>query len=298
MQVSGFTFVKNANLFAYPITESLLSLLPLCDEVVVAVGKSDDGTLETVKAINNEKIKIIETEWDSNLSQGGKIYAQQTNLAYRHCKGDWCFYLQADEVLSEKDYAEISKQLIVQYDNDKIDALLFKYKHFYGSYDYVGVGRQWYKREIRVIRNNKNFTSWGDAQGFRNVEQGKTKKLKAKEIDATIYHYGWVRPPKEQNLKIKVTGQNYYRNQSMDIKEIIKDNNNDGFDYLSAYTLQKFEGQHPQLMLNRINKDREWTKNFDPSRLKKKPFLHLVTDKVEDITGYRIGEYKDFIVVK
>lgn len=273
-------------------------MLPLCDDIVIAVGKSDDDTLETIKSINNEKIKIVETEWDKSLSKNGQIYAQQTNLAFSHCTGDWCLYLQADEVIHENDYAEISKQLITQYDNEKIDALLLKYRHFYGSYEYIGVGRQWYKREIRIIRNKPQITSWGDAQGFRVVENEKNQKLRAKEINAYIYHYGWVRPPKAQALKIKNAEMNYYHNQISEIDDIINHETDLVFDYTNAFELEIFNGTHPKLMQQKILKDKNWTQHFDPTKLKQKPFLHYLTDKIEKLTGYRIGEYKDFILVK
>jgi hypothetical protein len=45
LQISGFTFVRNAIKYDYPIVEAVRSILPLCDEVVVAVGDSDDDTL-------------------------------------------------------------------------------------------------------------------------------------------------------------------------------------------------------------------------------------------------------------
>lgn len=271
-------------------------MLPLCDEIVIAVGKSDDDTLETIKSINNEKIRIIETEWDKSLSKNGQIYAQQTNLALSQCTGDWCIYLQADEVIHENDYAEISKQLITQFENENIDSLLLKYKHFYGSYNYIGVGRQWYKREIRIIRNNPKISSWGDAQGFRIVENEKVFKLRSKEINAYIYHYGWVRPPKAQALKIKNAEKNYYHNQVAEITDIIKQELE--FDYANAYELEIYNGTHPKLMQQKILNDKNWTKHFDPTKLKPKPLLHYLTDKIEKFTGYRIGEYKDFILVK
>ena len=64
MKVVGFTIVRNAAMFDYPIKESLESLLPLCDEVYVGIGNSEDDTLSLVKSIGSEKIKIIESVWD------------------------------------------------------------------------------------------------------------------------------------------------------------------------------------------------------------------------------------------
>ena len=45
MKVTGFSFVRNAIKFDYPVFEAITSILPLCDEFVVAVGKSEDDTL-------------------------------------------------------------------------------------------------------------------------------------------------------------------------------------------------------------------------------------------------------------
>ena len=61
MKVTGFSFIRNAVQFDYPIVEAIRSVLPLCDDFVIAVGKSDDTTLELVKSIDPDKIKIIET---------------------------------------------------------------------------------------------------------------------------------------------------------------------------------------------------------------------------------------------
>ena len=61
MKVAGFTFIKNALIYDYPIVEAIQSILPLCDEVVVAVGKSEDKTLELIQSIHPSKIRIIET---------------------------------------------------------------------------------------------------------------------------------------------------------------------------------------------------------------------------------------------
>ena len=294
MKISGFTFVRNAVIFSYPIIESLQSLLPLCDEVIVAAGKSDDNTLELLKNIDNPKIKIIETEWDMNLKKGGLIYSQQTNIALEHCTGDWCIYLQADEVLHEKDKDMTLKEMERADKIAAVDALLFRYRHFYGAYDYTGVGRQWYRREIRAFRNTGNITSWGDAQGFRKKTEKGFEKLRAKQTDIEVYHYGWVRPPKDQYKKIKISRNFYYEKADFKLKNI-KD---EEFDYDSAFELEKFNANHPAIMKEKIEKDKEWTQFFDASKLKPKPFLVKLTDAIEKKTGWRIGEFRDFIEVK
>ena len=201
MFVSGFTIARNVVKADYPIKEAVYSILPLCDEMVIAVGKSDDDTLNYIKSFDSPKIKIIETIWDDSLREGGKVLAIETNKAMDaiNPNADWCFYIQADECLHEQ-YLEPLKSLMLKYkDEQSIDGLLFNYTHFYGSYDYVADSRHWYRKEIRIIRNNAQIRSFKDAQGFRKNDQ----KLKVKETGASIYHYGWVKHPKQQLEKLK-----------------------------------------------------------------------------------------------
>ena len=64
VQVSGFTIVRNAIKLDFPLEASIRSILPVCDEVVVNVGRSEDQTLDLVRSIRDPKIRILETEWD------------------------------------------------------------------------------------------------------------------------------------------------------------------------------------------------------------------------------------------
>ena len=199
MKVCGFTIIRNAVKYDYPVVESIQSLLPICDAFVVAVGQSDDNTLQLIKDLASPKITIIETIWDDSLREGGKVLAVETNKAFDAISAeyDWCFYLQSDEVIHENDFEKI-KQAMMQYkDDSNVDGLLFNYIHFYASYDYIGVSRVWYRNEIRIIKNNKNIRSYRDAQGFRK----NGKKLSVRKIDANIYHYGWVKHPSLQMAK-------------------------------------------------------------------------------------------------
>ena len=67
MKVTGFSFIRNGVKFDFPIVEAIKSILPICDEFVVAVGKSEDDTLGLIQSIGSPKIKIIETVWDESL---------------------------------------------------------------------------------------------------------------------------------------------------------------------------------------------------------------------------------------
>ena len=192
MKVTGFTFIRNAITYDYPVVEAISSILPLCDDFVVAVGNSDDGTRELIKSIHPDKIRVIDTVWDDSLRTGGRVLAVETDKAFKAIGDDtdWCFYIQGDEVVHEKYHDAIRKGMERWKDDKRVDGLLFKYEHFYGSYDYVGTSTRWYPYEIRIVRNDKNIYSYRDAQGFRKSDE---EKLNVKLLDAYVYHYGWVK---------------------------------------------------------------------------------------------------------
>ena len=176
MKVSGFTIVRNAIKYDYPIVEAITSILPLCDEFIVSVGNSDDDTLALIQSIDSPKIKIVQSMWDDTLREGGRVLAVETDKAYQHIApdADWAFYIQADEVVHEQYHANI-RAAMQQYKDDKqVDGLLFNYLHFYGSYSYVADAYNWYRKEIRIVRKRNDIYSHGDAQGFR---KGKGEKL-------------------------------------------------------------------------------------------------------------------------
>lgn len=290
MKVSGFTIIRNAVKNDYPVVEAITSVLPICDEFVVAVGKSDDATYELIKNIPSDKIRIIETVWDDTLREGGRTFALETDKAYQAISPDteWCFYIQADEVLHEKYYDTVCDAMIRFKDDKSIDGLLFNYKHFYGSYDYVGESWQWYRREIRIIRNNKNIFSYKDAQGFRKKPSA---KLNVKLIDAYIYHYGWVKDPRIMQKKIN-NWYKFYRDDSWINNHVVPDQE---FDYGNVSSLELFTGSHPEVMLPRIER-KNWKFDYDISR-KKYSTKEKIKRFISFLIGYRIGEYKNYKII-
>lgn len=289
MTVAGFTFIRNAIKFDYPIVEAIQSILPLCDYVVVAVGSSDDDTLSLVKNIHPTKIRIIETIWDDTLRQGGQVLAIETDKAFDAIPydADWCFYIQGDEVLHEMYYPEIKNALKKWKNDPDTEGLLFKYRHFYGSYDYIGTARGWYRHEIRIIKNDKSIRSYRDAQGFRKHN----KKLKVRLLNAFIHHYGWVRPPDKQQLKQLNFNRLWHSDD--EIKERIAAV--DEFDYSNTDAVELFDDSHPSVMQPRIDKI-NWKFTFDPTQ-RPLPFKEKISRFVEKWTGKRIGEYKNYVLI-
>lgn len=287
MKIAGFTFIRNAVQFDYPIIEAITSVLPLCDEFVVAVGQSDDDTLALIEGISSDKIRIIHTVWDDTARAGGRVLALETDkaLAAVSPDADWAFYIQGDEVLHEK-YIPVVREAMQTYLNDPtVEGLLFNYLHFYGSYSYVGDSRRWYRREIRVVRNTGKVVSYKDAQGFRTRDG---HKLRVKLIDAFIYHYGWVKPPETQKKRLR--NANHFWNTADTIAKAHA--TVDAFDYSQIDSLARFTGTHPAVMQPRIDR-LNWPFSFDVSQKHYSPRVRLLTF-IEKLTGWRIGEYRNY----
>ncbi len=289
MKVSGFTFVKNAVKFGYPVAEAIRSILPLCDEFVVAAGNSDDSTRELIASVDPAKVHIIDTVWNEDLRIGGSVLASETNKALDAVSdsSDWAFYLQADEVVHER-YLPVIQAGMEQWKNDpRVEGLLFNYLHFFGSYDYIAGSREWYTREVRVIRKQPGIRSYKDAQGFR--KDG--RKLNVKLIQAFIYHYGWVKPPSSQQAK----QESFHKHWHDD--EWVKNNVSaeKEFDYNIVSGLKQFTESHPQVMKQRIAL-KNW--EFQPDSHKNKiPPAKKVLQLIEELSGWRIGEYKNYRII-
>lgn len=256
MTISGFTIIRNALNFDFPIVESIASALPFVDEFIVVLGDSSDETEALLLGIASPKIKIIRSNWDiQKYNQHGNIYAHQTDIALDNCVGDWCIYLQADEVLEQHAGAVITKACKHYLSDTRVEGFLLKYIHFFGAYDrYVDALHFAYPLEIRIVRNHKDIHSWGDAQSFRVMpdfdyqdygQKEGTRKLNCIELNAYVYHYGWCRDPRK--MVKKVAEQQIMHDGKSSVKAEAY------FDYGNLSKLPVFKGQHPAVMKDRID---------------------------------------------
>ncbi len=290
MKVAGFTFVRNAVLYDYPIVEAVTSILPVCDYFVVAVGKSDDGTLDLVRSIGDPKIRILETVWDDSLREGGRVLAEETNKAFDAIppEYDWAFYIQADECVHENDLPVVRAAMEKYLHDPQTQGLLFNYRHFYGSYDFVGASRRWYRHELRIVRNDKRIRSYRDAQGFR--WQGE-EKLKARLLPAYIHHYGWVKHPEAQQRKQQTFNRLWHSDEM--VKAMVGEK--ETYLYDGSEPLERFTGSHPAVMLPRI-RAMNWQFDGEPTAARWS-WKDRASNWFEKNTGWRPGEYKNYVLL-
>ncbi|HSC52431.1 MAG TPA: hypothetical protein VLC98_02345 [Phnomibacter sp.] len=300
MIVSGFTYVRNGIHFDYPFEESIRSLLPLVDEMVVVVGDSHDGTREKVEAIGDPKIKIVDTVWPADLRKGGKIFALQASIGLDNCRADadWIFTLQADELLHEQEIAYIRKNMEEELSNPGIEGFLFKFINFYGDFNHYGPSRRYHQHEIRIVRNHINARPYRDSQGFRifsEPDNEKTaRKLQVKLLNASVFHYSYVKNPKTQLLKQAEFGSRWH-DQPNWIQDYLAANP-DGFDYSKIDYLASFTGSHPAIMQPRIQ-GQDWTFNYNPA-INNMSVKEKLLRWVERLTGRQFFIYKNYKIVK
>lgn len=299
MKISGFSYIRNGIQVDYPFLEAIQSVLPICDEFVVAVGDSTDGTREAVQNLDPVKIKIIDTVWDMNNRKGGKIFAEQSNIALNGVTGDWVIHIQADELIHDNQLATLKEEILKCDKDPRVEGLLFPYYHFWGDYRHIWTSRRVHRYEIRVFRNIKGIRSYKDSQGFRKYlsleaynkgEEG--EKLRVKKSKVYVFHYKRVRSPKDMQKKM-ILFKSFYHDDNW-IENFKK--KGEEYHYEVCDKLDEFNGTHPKLMQERISK-LDWTFHYDKQKSNMK-FRHKVLHFIEDVTGYRLFEYKNYRLIK
>jgi glycosyltransferase involved in cell wall biosynthesis len=286
VNVSGFTIVRNAIKLDFPVVASIRSILPICDEVVVNVGYSDDGTLELVRSIGDSKIRIIETEWD--MSRRNTVLGLETHRAMRACRHPWGVYIQADEVLHELGALELGAAIQRVDADPRVEGLLVRYIHFYGGFDTIATHRRWYRREVRAVRlaPELDIRPFQGAQGFRVGPEH--RKIRARLTDAQMFHYGWARPGQALREK-RALNRTLYPWRSTDQSLPL-------LDWIPG--IRKFTGTHPAVA-------QEWieARRHDPERVIEPPrfrwnFLrYYISGALERLTGIRVFEFRNYKIV-
>ena len=291
VKISGFTFIRNGNELGYPFVPSLRSLLPLCDEMIVNVPQSTDDTLESLKAINEPKIRIFESEWNEKQRTAGLALSHHTNLALEQCTGDWCVYIQGDEVLHEAGLPAMRAAMEKELKNPTVQGLLVDYTHFYGSYWTYACSFGWYQREVRVVRRDAAIRSRGDAQGFRTT---KGQKLRVKNSGGHYYHYGHALHPATAQRKLRNLSRLWHDDAA--VEQICQ---RPAVFYEDDQKVKTFTGTHPAAMRETVAAA-DWTYHSrNPLiRCSRKYFWKDLAYLIKQGTGLEIGVHKNYRLIK
>jgi hypothetical protein len=286
VKVSGFTIVRNAIKLDFPIEASIRSILPVCDEVVVNVGRSDDETLDLVRSIADPRIRILEAEWD--MTQRNTVLGQETLRAMRACAYPWGVYIQADEVLHERGADELARAIRSHDDDARVEGLLVRYLHFYGGFDTIATHRRWYRREVRAVRLDPalDIRPYQGAQGFRVGPDH--RKIRARLTGAEMFHYGWARPARALREKREL-GKTMYPWRDADERRP-----------LLAWVpgIQPFTGTHPAVAQRWIDERKDDPERvIAPRRFRWRFLRYHLSGVIERLTGVRVFEFRNYEIV-
>jgi hypothetical protein len=286
MHVVGVSLVANAVRLHFPVLAALRSILPLCDELVVNVGPSDDGTLDLVRSLADPRLRIIEGRWD--LSLGSAVLATETQRALDQARGDWAIYIQADEVLHEDGVVPLRARLADALEDRRVEGLLLDFLHFYGTPEWVGTSRAWYRREVRALRTGGEIRSVGDAQGFR--VGAARRRIRARRSGAVYHHYGWARPLVALERKQTTDDQLYHAGTGKRAplgQRLPRD-----------VGLRRFTGRHPAVIESWLAERRAgMSPGFGSRRWDTRRLALLATLGIERLTGWRPFEHRNYVEV-
>jgi hypothetical protein len=256
------------------------------DEVVVAVapGDPDDDTRGLVESIDDGRIRTVDAVWDE--TRRHLAYADMTNAALDACTGDWCLYVQADEVLHEDDHEIVKGRCAELVGDPRVDGMLFDYLHFFGDYGHVQRGQGWYAREVRIVRNGVGIRSVRDAQSFRRPPQ---RRITVAPARARVFHYGWVRHPQLMQAKVEA----FWAHRLGADRAAAAHGGCPAFDYGPLGRLRRWDGEHPRVMQDRIAR-MDWgemLRESDPPGLGARPrhrderLLYRVLTRASGLSG-------------
>lgn len=149
--VSACCFIRN-NSVGFCLYESMASLLPLVDTMLIMDLGSDDGTLETLTDIanHNPKVKLVSGAFyniDAN------VFATLANDLIALCKYDTVWYWQSDEVWHQ----DLLKLMIERFDRGEFDLSFWRIQYA-NNFQYV----KWFPHLVHRVGQKDNFNFVGD----------------------------------------------------------------------------------------------------------------------------------------
>lgn len=172
--ISGYITTYNCVSQGYPFEKTIRSLLQFCDEVCVVDGGSRDdtwGKLLNLQSQYPQKIKLKQVIRDWDHPRFAVFDGQQKAEARKMCTGDFCWQMDSDEIVHEKDAKKIIELCNKMPFN--IDIISLPVVEYWGGPDKVRCDIQPWK--WRLSRNKPNIT------------HGIPKNLRVKDANGDLY---------------------------------------------------------------------------------------------------------------
>jgi len=246
--VSGLTIIRNGVRLNYPFMEAIRSALPICDEFIVVAGDSDDETLDRLATLDDDRVKIVHTEWSPLVKPRKYLLAQQTNIGLGFCRGVWCLYLQGNEILHEKDLPQLRRLMDTHAENAAVEAMLVERLTFWSDFDhFVAAYPRRFKYTPRIVRPYIGTYSIRDAMSFAVFDNFSTRGRYPAAIDTGVdlYRYDYVHSVEQQARKF---ADAVHRSGTP-----VRADENYFYQHYPRQFLARFQGSHPAVMADRKN---------------------------------------------
>ena len=284
MRVVGITIARDAERLDYPLPQAIESILPVVDEMIVNVGRSQDQTAELIaRFFQGRPVRVLERDWD--VAAGAAVLAHETQLALEMADSDWVVYIQADEVLHESGVKGLRESMAQCVGDDGVEGLLVNFVHHYGTPDRVATARRWYRSEVRVVRPKAGVLSFEEAQGFRVGES--KRRVRCRPTAAVYHHYGWARPAAALKAKLQIDDLLYGRKRVRGGPIILP----------WEYGLRRFQGTHPYVMRDWIATRRGTFAPLGERRWNLEQVRYVASELIERLSGVRPWEYRNYVLV-
>lgn len=110
MKVSAFMPITNPTKRGDTFLEAIKTHLYWADELVVVDGGSTDGSLEAIKSLQDDRIRIIQRNWPKK-NWSWKEFAKAWNAGLEACTGDWVAAGETDHIFHENEAARVRQEI-------------------------------------------------------------------------------------------------------------------------------------------------------------------------------------------
>lgn len=192
--LGGTLFCYNAVKHDYCVVEAIQNLKDFCDKVIVVDAGSDDGTIELISSLQDEKCHIhVIREWDQH--HGKEKLNYFTNRAIELLDTDYNFNLQADEIVHEDSFRWIRKAM----EEGQEGYMVRRHNLWLDPYHMLNVEQARKPCSTEIVRLAKpQYRSVGDAESID------CPQVYIDYLDRiTIFHMGFVRKKDVMVSKVK-----------------------------------------------------------------------------------------------
>lgn len=225
----------------YLIVQSVSSLLPICDEVVICDCDSDDGTKQIINdwATQEPKIKVVDYLWTDPKGDPG-WYVTWVNYAKSNLSTSHCILLDADELLHED-----SQREVLDAARDK-KVLICNRHNFWKDAQHLIPDGQCCSREVIRVGPTKMFmpSDYPDPRCQEAMDE-------AVKSNVQLFHYGFLRERKAFFRKARAVQKIWADDYDKRLEAAEKGEGN-WMDHDGVVPwkdkLDKFKGTHPEII--------------------------------------------------